>query len=155
MPSRHAMNHVVLSKRKRSVLEIIGNFIIYFSPILLMASILFSKWNKIVQVKTSVKIEFAFLFLGIIMLLVYYRILKKKVKEKLQANKINQEKNAPILCLFNLIFNLLPYVIILLAIDFFKSINEPANLVLICLLILQGIGHFIIFIDSFREAHYE
>jgi low temperature requirement protein LtrA len=152
---RSSMNRVVLSKRKHSFLEILANTIIYIGPLILISSIFAFKFDNIVHCQKSVKIEFAFLLVLIVMFLVYYKILKRKVKEKLQANKINQEKNTPVLIFCNTIFNLMPYAIILLAFDFLQSINEPIHMVVISLLIVEGIGNLLLFIDSFREAQYE
>lgn len=152
---RSSMNRVVLSKRKHSFLEILANAIIYIGPLILIASIFAFKFDSIVHCQNSVKIEFSFLIVLIIMFLVYYKVLKKKVKDKLMANKINQEKNTPVLIFCNTIFNLMPYAIILLAFDFLKAINEPINMVVISLIIVEGIGNLLLFIDSFREANYE
>ena len=155
MKNRSNSNKVVLAKRKKSFLEILGNIVVYGGPIVMLITILIVKWNSIVQTKTSTKIEFLFLFMEIIMLLVYYRILKVKVKEKLQANKINQEKTGPVLCFFNSIFALIPFAITLLAFDFLSKINEPIINVLTCILAIEGVGRLILFIDSFSEGHYE
>lgn len=143
------------AKRKKSFLEILGNIIIWTSPAILMLIVIILDWEKMKSAPTGIKIQ-AWVIVGLfIMLLIYYKWIKRAIHDKIQEKNINAEKTGPLLCLSNSILALLPYVFAILVFNFFNELNEPISKFLIVILLCEAFGRLLLFIDSFSEARYK
>lgn len=154
MATRNEFNQVVQAKRKYSVLEIIGNIIIWLAPILMIAFVMIFNWNKLWQQKWSFHLEFWVIVVMIVTCFVYLKWGRKKIHEQYIADKSRAEKHSPLLVLGNALLNLMPIVLGILGIDILSSLNEPIVNFLIVLLCIEAVGRLLLFIDSFHEEVY-
>lgn len=142
------------AKRKISVLELIGNLIIWLSPLVVMLIVIIYNWSSITTMEAKYHVELWISIVLFVMMIIYYKIIKKKIKEKIQADKINEEKTRPLICLANGILNLMPYVFGILVFDFLNSLCQPIFKILVVMLCCEAIGRILLFIDSFKESEY-
>ena len=101
-------NNPNLIKRKKSIMEIVSSIIIWLSPLAVFGVIFILNYNEVVTTTTKTKIAGWFCFAFVILLIIYWKCLKKKLKERVLADKINEEKSAPLIVLLDMIFSLLP-----------------------------------------------
>lgn len=142
-------------KRKLTALEIIGNIIIWASPIIMGISIFIANFEVVQSAPTSVKTEFWVILVLIGIMFGYSSFGKTALNDAIQVRKANAEKITPLLSLADGICSLIPIAIAILTLDFLKGINEPIEIFLIVLLCVQAFGRLILFFDSFKEAEYE
>ena len=85
-------NNPNLVKRKKSIMEIVSSIIIWLSPLAVFGFIFILNYNEVVTTTTKTKIAGWFCFAFVILLIIYWKCLKKKLKERVLADKINEEK---------------------------------------------------------------
>ena len=141
-------------RRKLSVLEIIGNIIIWASPLIMAISIFIANFQTIQTAPTKLKVEFWVIILIVAILFFYINVGKKKLEQLIQDKRSNREKVTPLLALANGIVSIMPIGIAVLVFDVLQNINEPIEEFLIVLLCVQAVGRIILFVDSFKDAEY-
>lgn len=141
-------------RRKLSVLEIIGNIIIWASPLIMAISIFIANFQTIQTAPTKLKFEFWVIILIIAILFFYINVGKKKLEQLIQDKRSNREKVTPLLALANGIVSIMPIGLAVLIFDVLQNINEPIEEFLIVLLCVQAVGRIILFVDSFKDAEY-
>lgn len=142
------------AKRKITPLEIIANLIIWLSPLVIMLIVIIYNWNAIATMQTKYHVELWVSVALFIMMIIYYKLLKGKIKERIQLDKANEEKTKPLMCLANGILNLMPYAFALLVFDFLDNLCQPIFKIVLVVLICEAIGRLLLFIDSFKETEY-
>lgn len=141
-------------RRKLSVLEIIGNIIIWASPLIMAISIFIANFQTIQTAPTKLKVEFWVILVLVAILFFYLNVGKKKLEQLIQDKRSNREKVTPLLALANGVVSIMPIGIAVLVFDVLQNINEPIEEFLIVLLCVQAVGRIILFVDSFKEADY-
>ena len=141
-------------RRKLSVLEIIGNIIIWASPLIMAISIFIANFQTIQTAPTKLKVEFWVIILIVAILFFYINVGKKKLEQLIQDKRSNREKVTPLLALANGIVSIMPIGLAVLIFDVLQNINEPIEDFLIVLLCVQAVGRIILFVDSFKDAEY-
>ena len=141
-------------RRKLSVLEIIGNIIIWASPLIMAISIFIANFQTIQTAPTKLKVEFWVILVLVAILFFYLNVGKKKLEQLIQDKRSNREKVTPLLALANGIVSIMPIGLAVLIFDVLQNINEPIEEFLIVLLCVQAVGRIILFVDSFKEADY-
>lgn len=141
-------------RRKLSVLEIIGNIIIWASPLIMAISIFIANFQTIQTAPTKLKVEFWVIILIVAILFFYINVGKKKLEQLIQDKRSNREKVTPLLALANGIVSIMPIGLAVLIFDVLQNINEPIEEFLIVLLCVQAVGRIILFVDSFKDAEY-
>lgn len=141
-------------RRKLSVLEIIGNIIIWASPLIMAISIFIANFQTIQTAPTKLKVEFWVILVLVAILFFYLNVGKKKLEQLIQDKRSNREKVTPLLALANGIVSIMPIGIAVLVFDVLQNINEPIEEFLIVLLCVQAVGRIILFVDSFKDAEY-
>ena len=141
-------------RRKLSVLEIIGNIIIWASPLIMAISIFIANFQTIQTAPTKLKVEFWVIILIIAILFFYINVGKKKLEQLIQDKRSNREKVTPLLALANGVVSIMPIGLAVLIFDVLQNINEPIEEFLIVLLCVQAVGRIILFVDSFKDAEY-
>ena len=141
-------------RRKLSVLEIIGNIIIWASPLIMAISIFIANFQTIQTAPTKLKVEFWVIILIVAILFFYINVGKKKLEQLIQDKRSNREKVTPLLALANGVVSIMPIGLAVLIFDVLQNINEPIEEFLIVLLCVQAVGRIILFVDSFKEADY-
>ena len=141
-------------KRKLSVLEIIGNIIIWASPLIMAISIFIANFQTIQTAPTKLKVEFWVIILIVAILFFYINVGKKKLEQLIQDKRSNREKVTPLLALANGVVSIMPIGLAVLIFDVLQNINEPIEEFLIVLLCVQAVGRIILFVDSFKDAEY-
>ena len=141
-------------RRKLSVLEIIGNIIIWASPLIMAISIFIANFQTIQTAPTKLKVEFWVIILIIAKLFFYLNVGKKKLEKLIQDKRSNREKVTPLLALANGVVSIMPMGLAVLIFDVLQNINEPIEEFLIVLLCVQAVGRIILFVDSFKDAEY-
>lgn len=155
MATRQDFTQVVQAKRKYSVLEIIGNAIIWAAPLLMMIFIVCWNWKKLWQQNWSVHLELWMTVVLVVTCFVYIKWGRKKIKEHYIADNARAEKHSPLLVFFNALINLMPYALGIMVLDILQSIGEPITTFLIVLLCIESVGRILLFIDSFKEEEYK
>lgn len=141
-------------RRKLSVLEVIGNIIIWASPLIMAISIFIANFQTIQTAPTKLKVEFWVIILIVAILFFYINVGKKKLEQLIQDKRSNREKVTPLLALANGVVSIMPIGLAVLIFDVLQNINEPIEEFLIVLLCVQAVGRIILFVDSFKEAEY-
>lgn len=141
-------------RRKLSVLEIIGNIIIWASPLIMAISIFIANFQTIQTAPTKLKVEFWVIILIVAILFFYINVGKKKLEQLIQDKRSNREKVTPLLALANGVVSIMPIGLAVLIFDVLQNINEPIEEFLIVLLCVQAVGRIILFVDSFKDAEY-
>ena len=141
-------------RRKLSVLEIIGNIIIWASPLIMAISIFIANFQTIQTAPTKLKVEFWVILVLVAILFFYLNVGKKKLEQLIQDKRSNREKVTPLLALANGIVSIMPIGLAVLIFDVLQNINEPIEEFLIVLLCVQAVGRIILFVDSFKDAEY-
>ena len=141
-------------KRKLSALEIIGNIIIWLSPLIMAISVFVANYQTIQTAPTKLKVEFWVILVLVAILFFYLNVGKKKLEQMIQDKKSNREKVTPLLALANGIVSVTPIGIAVLVFDVLQHINEPIEDFLLVLLCVQAVGRIVLFVDSFKEAEY-
>ena len=141
-------------RRKLSVLEIIGNIIIWASPLIMAISIFIANFQTIQTAPTKLKVEFWVILVLVAILFFYLNVGKKKLEQLIQDKRSNREKVTPLLALANGVVSIMPIGLAVLIFDVLQNINEPIEEFLIVLLCVQAVGRIILFVDSFKEADY-
>lgn len=141
-------------RRKLSVLEIIGNIIIWASPLIMAISIFIANFQTIQTAPTKLKVEFWVIILIVAILFFYINVGKKKLEQLIQDKRSNREKVTPLLALANGVVSIMPIGLAVLIFDVLQNINEPIEEFLIVLLCVQAFGRIILFVDSFKDAEY-
>ena len=141
-------------KRKLSALEIIGNIIIWLSPLIMAISVFVANYQTIQTAPTKLKVEFWVILVLVAILFFYLNVGKKKLEQMIQDKKSNREKVTPLLALANGVVSIMPIGLAVLIFDVLQNINEPIEDFLIVLLCVQAVGRIILFVDSFKEAEY-
>ena len=141
-------------RRKLSVLEIIGNIIIWASPLIMAISIFIANFQTIQTAPTKLKVEFWVILVLVAILFFYLNVGKKKLEQLIQDKRSNREKVTPLLALANGIVSIMPIGLAVLIFDVLQNINEPIEKFLIVLLCVQAFGRIILFVDSFKDAEY-
>ena len=141
-------------RRKLSVLEIIGNIIIWASPLIMAISIFIANFQTIQTAPTKLKVEFWVILVLVAILFFYLNVGKKKLEQLIQDKRSNREKVTPLLALANGVVSIMPIGIAVLVFDVLQNINEPIEEFLIVLLCVQAVGRIILFVDSFKDAEY-
>ena len=141
-------------RRKLSVLEIIGNIIIWVSPLIMAISVFIANYQTIQTAPTKLKVEFWVILVLVAILFFYLNVGKKKLEQLMQDKRSNREKVTPLLALANGVVCIMPIGIAVLVFDVLQNINEPIEEFLIVLLCVQAFGRIILFVDSFKEAEY-
>ena len=154
MATRKDFQQVVSAKRKYSVLEIIGNLIIWLAPLLMVAFVMIFNWNELWQQKWTFHLEFWVIVVMLITCFVYLKWGRRKIHEQYVADKTRAEKHSPLLVLGNALLNLMPIGLGILGIDVLSNLNEPIVNFLIVLLCIEAVGRLLLFIDSFHEEVY-
>ena len=147
-------NNPNLIKRKKSIMEIVSSIIIWLSPLAVFGVIFILNYNDVVSTTTKTKIAGWFCFAFVILLIIYWKCLKKKLKERVLADKINEEKSAPLIVLLDMIFSLLPFVIIVLLYYVVRNLNLPLIQITEIIAGCEFVGWMIKLIDSLKEAKY-
>ena len=141
-------------RRKLSVLEIIGNIIIWASPLIMAISIFIANFQTIQTAPTKLKVEFWVILVLLAILFFYLNVGKKKLEQLIQDKRSNREKVTPLLALANGVVSNMPIGLAVLIFDVLQNINEPIEEFLIVLLCVQAVGRIILFVDSFKDAEY-
>ena len=141
-------------RRKLSVLEIIGNIIIWASPLIMAISIFIANFQTIQTAPTKLKVEFWVILVLVAILFFYLNVGKKKLEQLIQDKRSNREKVTPLLALANGVVSIMPIGLAVLIFDVLQNINEPIEDFLIVLLCVQAVGRIILFVDSFKDAEY-
>lgn len=141
-------------RRKLSVLEVIGNIIIWASPLIMAISIFIANFQTIQTAPTKLKVEFWVIILIVAILFFYINVGKKKLEQLIQDKRSNREKVTPLLALANGVVSIMPIGLAVLIFDVLQNINEPIEEFLIVLLCVQAVGRIILFVDSFKDAEY-
>lgn len=141
-------------RRKLSVLEVIGNIIIWASPLIMAISIFIANFQTIQTAPTKLKVEFWVIILIVAILFFYINVGKKKLEQLIQDKRSNREKVTPLLALANGVVSIMPIGLAVLIFDVLQNINEPIEEFLIVLLCVQAVGRIILFVDSFKETEY-
>lgn len=155
MAKRSDFNVAVAPKRKYSVLEIIGNIVIWSAPLLMLLFIVIFNWDKLWKQSWGFHVE---LWMGIVMIItcfVYLKWGRIKIHEKYVADNARAEKHHPLLVFFNALLNLTPYVLGIIAVDVLNDLGEPIRIFLIVLVCIEAVGRILLFIDSFKEEEYQ
>lgn len=154
MATRNDFQQVVSAKRKYSVLEIIGNLIIWLAPLCMVAFVLIWNWKELWEQKWTFHLELWVIIVMLITCFVYLKWGRRKIHEQYVADKTRAEKHSPLLVLGNALLNLMPIGLGILGIDVLSNLNEPIVNFLIALLIIEAVGRLLLFIDSFHEEVY-
>ena len=118
-------------KRKLSVGEIIGNIIIWASPIVMGITLFIANFDVIMNAETSIQVEFWVILVLIGIMFGYTSWGQQALKDEL-----------------------IPVVIAILTLDFLEGICEPIETFLIVFGSVQALGRLVLFFDSFKEAEY-
>lgn len=153
--TRQDFQQVVQAKRKLTWLEIVGNIIIWASPVLIVLFVVIWNWNKLWQQKTSFHIELWSALVLFVSMLVYIKWGRRKIHEQYIADKSRAEKHSPLLVIGNTFICLMPFALGIIACDILSSLGEPITIFLIVLLICEFAGRMFLIIDSFHEEEYE
>lgn len=141
-------------KRKLSVGEIVGNIILWASPLVMGASLFIANYDVILNAETSVQVEFWVILILIGIMFGYTSWGQQALKDEMNIRKANAEKITPLLSLADGIVSLIPIVIAILTLDFLNGICEPIETFLIVFGAVQAVGRLVLFFDSFKEAEY-
>ena len=141
-------------KRKLSVGEIIGNIIIWASPIVMGITLFIANFDVIMNAETSVQVEFWVILVLIGIMFGYSSWGQQALKDEMNIRKANAEKITPLLSLADGVVSLIPVVIAILTLDFLNGICEPIETFLIVFGSVQALGRLVLFFDSFKEAEY-
>ena len=141
-------------KRKLSIAEIVGNIIIWASPLVMGASLFIANYDVILNAETSVQVEFWVILVLIGIMFGYSTWGQKALQDEMTIKKANAEKITPLLSLADGVVSLIPVVIAILTLDFLNGICEPIETFLIVFGAVQAVGRLVLFVDSFKEAEY-
>lgn len=155
MATRQDFQQVVQAKRKMTWMEIVGNIIIWASPVLIVLFVLIWNWGKLWQQKTTFHIELWAVIVLFVSMLVYIKWGKKKIREQYIADKSRAEKHSPLLVIGNTFICIMPFVLGILACDILSSLGEPLTTFLIVLVCFQVLGRTFLIIDSFKDEEYK
>ena len=110
-------------RRKLSVLEIIGNIIIWASPLIMAISIFIANFQTIQTAPTKLKVEFWVILVLVAILFFYLNVGKKKLEQLIQDKRSNREKVTPLLALANGVVSIMPIglAVLIFAKMFFAS----------------------------------